>query len=296
MTADRNLKEREKELACIHSICLLAAEAPDPQAAAEGVAEALRAAMERDALAVCSVSFRNAASGAAVFARRGGTESGAPPPDGRDRPARIEAALPAGAAGAWTGEISIEYPEPGLRFLPQEKALLGSVLVVMASMLRTASLIAELRSATADLTAKNIALREVLSAIEAEKRSMRLAFRERLVAEILPLAERARDPSLSAERRAAYLGLLVDELGRELPGREAVPLAASLSPREREVAVQVRNGRTSKEIAELLGIAEATVERHRHNIRRKLRIANEDVNLASLLGSEGSSREGMTGL
>ncbi len=289
MTTEERLEEREKELACIYSICLMAAGAPEPELAVEGMARSLCAAMQGEALAICTVAFEHPGSGKKLFLRRGeeAFDSGAAASPA-DLP-RIEAFLPPEAADGWTGSVAIEYRDRSLRFLPQEKALLDSVIVVMTSVLRTAGLIAALRSASADLRAKNIALREILSMIEEEKRLMVLAFRERLVGDILPLAERAREPGLSPERQAAYLGLLADELGREVTTLGPAPLAeAALSIREREVAVQVRNGRTSKEIAEILGIAEATVERHRHNIRRKLRIANSGVNLAGLLGSEKS--------
>jgi len=47
---------------------------------------------------------------------------------------------------------------------------------------------------------------------------------------------------------------------------------ASLTPREREVLVHVCNGRTSREIGELLTISPRTVETHRENVARKLRI------------------------
>ncbi|HRY56122.1 MAG TPA: LuxR C-terminal-related transcriptional regulator [Spirochaetia bacterium] len=273
------LREREKELACIYSICLLAAGAPEPGSAAEGIARALCAAMSAEPMAACSIRLEKGEE--RVELRRGGR--GSPTEAGRPR---MAAALRAEDSGGWKGEIAVEYLDPSLAFLPQEKALLDSVLVVTASMLRTASLIAELRAISEDLRSKNTALREILSMIEEERSRMLEAFRERLSAEILPLAERSRDPNLSPERREAYAGLLAEELKRGIsslgPGPDEAP---ALSPREREVAIQVRNGRTSKEIAELLGIAEATVERHRHNIRRKLRIAGQAINLTTLLGS-----------
>lgn len=47
---------------------------------------------------------------------------------------------------------------------------------------------------------------------------------------------------------------------------------ASLTPREREVFVHVCNGQTSREIGERLSISPRTVETHRENVARKLRI------------------------
>lgn len=272
------LVEREKELACIHAICLLAADAPEPAEAASGIARALRPATRRPEAASCAVEFRRVDDGASFSVREGERSEGDP------RGEVLEALLPGDPSLGWTGGIRLEYSEAGLLFLPQERDLLDSVLVVAASMLRTANLIARLRAASKDLESKNAALREILAMLEEERRAVAASFRRRLTSELLPLAERARDPSLSPERRSDYLGLLVAELGRdpEPSGGAADP---ALSPREREIAVQVRNGRTSKEIADLLGIAEATVERHRHNIRRKLRVKERGANLASLLAS-----------
>jgi FixJ family two-component response regulator len=45
----------------------------------------------------------------------------------------------------------------------------------------------------------------------------------------------------------------------------------SLSPREREIMVQVAHGRLSKQIAGDLGIAEATVKVHRSRLMRKMK-------------------------
>ena len=41
-TLKERLREREKELACVYSICLLAAGGPEPRDAAEGIARVRR--------------------------------------------------------------------------------------------------------------------------------------------------------------------------------------------------------------------------------------------------------------
>lgn len=47
-----------------------------------------------------------------------------------------------------------------------------------------------------------------------------------------------------------------------------------LSKREREILVEIANGKTSKEIAEVLFIAKTTVDTHRKNIIRKLNLSS----------------------
>jgi FixJ family two-component response regulator len=71
---------------------------------------------------------------------------------------------------------------------------------------------------------------------------------------------------------AIQLGLSRDRARRE---REEAMAAlrerfASLSPREREIMVQVARGRLSKQIAGDIGITEATVKVHRSRVMRKM--------------------------
>jgi DNA-binding NarL/FixJ family response regulator len=108
---------------------------------------------------------------------------------------------------------------------------------------------------------------------------------------------------LSAARRAGAAGFLPKELdaqemveaivrmvtGRspslEAPGpggHETGPVSAarplqafeSLSPREMEVLAEVRWARTNREIAERLGVSTTTVNKHVHQILRKLGLRN----------------------
>lgn len=58
----------------------------------------------------------------------------------------------------------------------------------------------------------------------------------------------------------------------ELP--TPVHLDGTLSRRERDVACHVARGRTSKEIAKLLGLSPRTVEGHRLRLMRKLKVHN----------------------
>jgi FixJ family two-component response regulator len=75
---------------------------------------------------------------------------------------------------------------------------------------------------------------------------------------------------------AIQLGLSRDRAWRE--NEEALAdlkeRFASLSPREREIVIQVARGRLSKQIAHDIGIAEATVKVHRSRAMQKLKASS----------------------
>ena len=56
-----------------------------------------------------------------------------------------------------------------------------------------------------------------------------------------------------------------------------------LTPQEMQVASLVKDGRTSKEIADILNVSEATVNFHRKNLRDKFGIKGKQTNLRSYL-------------
>ncbi len=57
----------------------------------------------------------------------------------------------------------------------------------------------------------------------------------------------------------------------------------NFTPMEIKVANLIKEGKTNKEIAELLYLSKNTILFHRHNIRRKLRLTNKKINLRSHL-------------
>jgi DNA-binding NarL/FixJ family response regulator len=79
-------------------------------------------------------------------------------------------------------------------------------------------------------------------------------------------------PALAAAIRAVHLGhsLLHPDVARLLASGEAGGDRTRLTPREREVLAEVGRGRSNREIARALGLAEKTVKTHVSAILAKL--------------------------
>lgn len=67
---------------------------------------------------------------------------------------------------------------------------------------------------------------------------------------------------------------------------EALALYETLSPREREVMALVVQGKANKQVAARLGLSQKTIEVHRSQVMRKLRVQNvpDLVRVATLVG------------
>lgn len=151
--------------------------------------------------------------------------------------------------------------------------------------------IAKRRDMEEELQAKSNRLQEVNSALKALLRQRdedRKEFEEAVVTNIenliMPYVKRMKNSTLSSSQ-ASLLEILESHL-KELTSRFGKTLALEyrvLTPAEMRVAALVRDGKTSKEIAELLCISEKTASFHRNNIRIKLGLRGMGANLRSHL-------------
>ena len=136
----------------------------------------------------------------------------------------------------------------------------------------------------------NVTLRNVLGAVEREKRAIVEELGADIESRVLPVAERMARES-SPELRASFLAVLRDELSRLCgEGGGPVPALFGLTPTELEVCRYLELGRGSKEIADLLNCSMETVQTHRKNIRAKLGIKGEKVNLSAFLRTRTLAR------
>ena len=89
------------------------------------------------------------------------------------------------------------------------------------------------------------------------------------------------EPQTNLEIAIANLDKITSPLTRKLTSWQGL-----LSTSEIRVADLIRNGKGTKEIAEMLGISVNTVSFHRKSIRRKLKLRNQEINLSAYLLSQ----------
>lgn len=131
----------------------------------------------------------------------------------------------------------------------------------------------------------NAALRVVLSNIEDEKRKIYENIQLNVERVIMPILH-ALLPSLE-KNKMKYLDLLktnLEELTSPFTSRISNQYR-NMTPVEVNICNMIRNGLRTKEIAQLRGVSAATINRHRENIRRKLNITNQQINLTTYLQS-----------
>lgn len=119
-------------------------------------------------------------------------------------------------------------------------------------------------------------------------RKVETDIKERVVANIrhvlLPVIEALQKQKLPPEA-ATLVFLLVNgmrELAHPLASRLDSPLLG-LTPREMQFALLIREGKTTKDIMEILSLSFQTVQSHRNNLRKKLGIRNKKINLQTYL-------------
>ncbi|MFC1543286.1 response regulator transcription factor, partial [Candidatus Neomarinimicrobiota bacterium] len=129
------------------------------------------------------------------------------------------------------------------------------------------------------LNDKNAALREMIRQVEDEKNRIENQILANVSQLIMPILARMRGMDVPLGWK--YIDLLEESLNSIVSdfGYKISKKSSTLSPREVEIGNMIRNGLTSKEIARMLNLSVKTIDAHRNNIRKKLGIRNEKVNL-----------------
>ena len=141
----------------------------------------------------------------------------------------------------------------------------------------------DLRRKNMELERKNTALTEILEHIEQQK----LRIKDDVIANVeellIPMLDQLVSKGSNIDK--IYLNLIkrsLDDLTSSF-GRKITLKNFKLTPREAQICNLIKRGLSSKEIASFLNISKFTVGRHRHNIRRKMKVTNKKENLNTFL-------------
>ena len=130
----------------------------------------------------------------------------------------------------------------------------------------------------------NIAMKVLLKQREEDKLELEKKVLNNVKDLILPYIERLKNSRLNAKDRT-----LVDIVDTHLKDiispllQRFTHAKILLTPQEMQVAALVKDGKTSKEIADVLNVSETTVNFHRKNLRVKFGLRNKRTNLRSYL-------------
>ena len=142
----------------------------------------------------------------------------------------------------------------------------------------------ELKAQSQHLAEVNTALKVLLKQREEDKTELAENVWSNVKQLIRPYLERLQKSRLSTQQKtlANILQSNLDNILSPLISN-LTSTRLNLTPMEIRVANLVKEGRTNKEIAELLCVSKNTILFHRYNIRSKLGIKNKKVNLRSHL-------------
>jgi DNA-binding CsgD family transcriptional regulator len=132
----------------------------------------------------------------------------------------------------------------------------------------------------------NVALKVLLKQREEDKRDLEKRFLTNVKGLVLPYVEKLKSATLKAKDKTlveiidAHLQDIITPLMQNLTNANIL-----LTPQEMQVATLVKDGKTSKEIADILIVSEATVNFHRKNLRNKFGLTNKQTNLRAYLMS-----------
>ena len=187
-------------------------------------------------------------------------------------------------------------------FLKEEQALLRAVAERVGSVMMHMKALSDLRMAHRAIQREhqalqeaNIALRTVLSRLEEEKKEIKASVALNIQKVIMPIVF-----ELELEvtgRQRSYVTLLRRSL-QEIASPFLTHISrdhVQLTPVEIAIGTMIRNGLSTKEIAQLRCISPATVRRHRENVRRKLGLRNRKANLATYLQGSLAGESGNAG-
>jgi len=144
----------------------------------------------------------------------------------------------------------------------------------------------ELEIKTIGLEEANTALKVLLRQREEDKIELEEKVLLNVRELVLPYFEKLKMKKMG-EKQRAYIGIIESNLN-DIVSPFVHGLSSKLiklSPTELQVSNLIKQGNTTKEIAEIMNLATSTIDFHRNNIRKKFGIKNKKTNLRTYLSS-----------
>jgi DNA-binding CsgD family transcriptional regulator len=142
----------------------------------------------------------------------------------------------------------------------------------------------ELTEQKQSLEEANIAMKVLLKQREEDKAELEKKVLNNVKDLVLPYVEKLKNSRLKAKDRTlveivdTHLQDIISPLLQRFANAKIL-----LTPQEMQVASLVKDGKTSKEIADVLNVSETTINFHRKNLRVKFGLTNQRTNLRSYL-------------
>jgi len=144
----------------------------------------------------------------------------------------------------------------------------------------------DLKGKTHELEELNAALRVLLKRREEDKLELENNVISNLKKLVMPYIEKIKKGRIEGNDLVS-LNVIESNL-KDIASPFASKLSSeylSLTPKELQVADLIKEGKTTKEIAEFMSVSPATVEIHRYHIREKLGLSRKKTNLRTYLSS-----------
>ncbi len=194
--------------------------------------------------------------------------------------------VPLLVAGELVGMIALANKPGGFTAENQDRleSLAQFIAPVMQIRLDKEHAYHELQAAVTKLEHTNIALNVMIENRDADKEKLCNQVQENFTKLVFPYYEKIEQYRERADFRT-ILEIIKENTRESLRPfeRSVASTYHLLSPREVQVADLVKAGKTSKQIAELLGLSPRSVFFHRDNIRRKLNLHRSNINLQIFL-------------
>jgi PAS domain S-box-containing protein len=144
----------------------------------------------------------------------------------------------------------------------------------------------ELHAKTLDLEELNTALKVLLKRMDDDRRDLEERVASNIQDLVLPHLAKLKKHSLGAREKShinvieSNLQVIISPFIQKLSSR-----LLNLTPKEIQISHLIKEGRTTKEIAEIMDVSKSAIDTHRHHIRKKLGLKNKKMNMRSYLHS-----------